>query len=117
MMRFWDDIEVVNMRHPESMQAPFKQGDFFEAEIVLNTGELTAEEIGIEVLFGRKNNGAVEKILHKANMDCEVLDNYNVKFTCKVPISNAGVYDFVFRLYPKHDLLPHRQDLRLVRWL
>jgi phosphorylase/glycogen(starch) synthase len=117
MLRFWDDIEVVQMKHPESMQAPFKQGDFFEAEIVLNPGELSIDEIGIEVLFGRKNNGSVEKILNKATMDSEVVDNNNVKFTCKVPISNAGVYDFVFRMYPKHELLPHRQDLRLVRWL
>jgi phosphorylase/glycogen(starch) synthase len=117
MLRFWDDIEVISMKYPEPLQVPFKQGDIFEAEIILNTAELDGNEIGIEVLFGRKNNGSVEKIIHKTELDMEKTDKSSYKYTCKVPISNAGVYDFVFRMFPKSSLLPHRQDLRLVKWL
>jgi len=41
----------------------------------------------------------------------------NLHYTCSFPIGKAGVYDFAFRLFPKHPELPHRQDFPLVRWI
>jgi phosphorylase/glycogen(starch) synthase len=38
-------------------------------------------------------------------------------FECNIPINQPGVFDFVFRLFPKSPLLPHRQDFNLVRWI
>ncbi|MEZ4906321.1 MAG: hypothetical protein R2771_01450 [Saprospiraceae bacterium] len=29
----------------------------------------------------------------------------------------TGVYDFTFRVTPKNDLLPHRMDFPLVKWI
>jgi hypothetical protein len=40
-----------------------------------------------------------------------------VSFACDIPINQAGVYDYVFRLFPKSPLLPHRQDFNLVKWI
>jgi hypothetical protein len=45
------------------------------------------------------------------------IDNHIVTFTCDIPIDQPGVYNYVFRLFPKNSLLPHRQDFNLVKWI
>jgi hypothetical protein len=40
-----------------------------------------------------------------------------VTFFIEIPTLQAGVFDYAFRLYPKHPLLPHRQDFNLVKWI
>ncbi|MBL7776216.1 MAG: hypothetical protein JNK89_09450, partial [Saprospiraceae bacterium] len=38
-------------------------------------------------------------------------------YACNFQPQTAGVFEFGFRMFPKHPLLPHRQDFGLVRWL
>ena len=38
-------------------------------------------------------------------------------YSCRFNPSAAGVFEYGFRMFPKHPLLPHRQDFGLVRWL
>ncbi|HNQ59542.1 MAG TPA: alpha-glucan family phosphorylase [Bacteroidales bacterium] len=114
--RLWKDILVLNMKFPGSEHPALRQGETFHAEVTLDIGELSPEDIGLELIFGRKINGTVDKLLFKNEMNQEIIDYHIVKFFCHIPITKAGVYDFSFRLYPKHPLLPHRQDFCLVRY-
>ena len=38
-------------------------------------------------------------------------------FEAEIEPSNAGTYRSCVRMYPKNDLLPHRQDFAYVKWL
>ena len=38
-------------------------------------------------------------------------------FECKFATNNAGSYKICIRMYPKNDLLPHRQDFCYIKWL
>jgi phosphorylase/glycogen(starch) synthase len=115
--RLWKDVLVIKLEFPGSDHPALRQGETFNAEVTLDIGELSPEDIGLEVLFGRKTNGTVDKLLFKNEMNLQVIDQHTVKFSCQIPINKAGVYDFSFRLFPKHPLLPHRQDFRLVKFL
>lgn len=116
-MRLWKDIIVKDARYPGDDHSAFRQGDVFKAEIVLDLGELTMDEVGIEVLFGKRNNGNVEKLYNVIPMQSEPQGDHVVKYHCEVPITTAGAFDFSFRMFPKHPLLPHRQDFCLVRFI
>jgi hypothetical protein len=102
---------------PDSSQKPLSLGESFKAEILLDLNELSGTDIGIEVLFGRKVNDEVKEPSFIEEMSLVKSDRNMVTFVCDIPIDQAGVYDYAFRLFPKSPLLPHRQDFNLVRWI
>ncbi len=117
MLKSWDQIEVLNVRIPDSSHKPLELGETFKAEITLNTGEVLPEEIGIEVLFGKKENDVVTRPEMKEELRISRTSKTGAHYVCELEIERAGVYDFVFRVYPKNPLLPHRQDFSLVKWI
>ncbi len=116
VVRGWDSIEVVSLTTPDSTIRPLPLGEPFRAEIVLDLNELSGTDIGVEVLFGKKVNDEVKELLHVEEMTMTRSEKNLVAFACEVQIEHAGVYDFTFRMFPKHPLLPHRQDFNLVKW-
>ncbi|MCK9424349.1 MAG: alpha-glucan family phosphorylase, partial [Bacteroidales bacterium] len=115
--RGWDSIEVLSVKVPDSNQKPLSLGESFKAEIVLDLNELSGTDIGIEVVFGKKVNDEVKEPDFIEEMVLERSEKNIVSFICNIPINQAGVHDFVFRLFPKSPLLPHRQDFNLIRWI
>ena len=117
VMRGWESIEVVSVKTPDSNLKPLSLGESFKAEIVLDLNELSGTDIGIEVLFGKKINDEVKEPSFTEEMTLMRSEKNLVAFACDIPINQAGVYDYVFRLFPKSPLLPHRQDFNLVKWI
>jgi len=115
--RGWDSIEVLSVKTPNSNQKPLSLGESFKAEIVLDLNELLGTDVGIEVVFGKKINDEVKEPDFIEEMTLNRAEKNIVSFTCNIPITQAGVYDFAFRLFPKSPLLPHRQDFNLIRWI
>lgn len=117
MIKGWDSIEVVSVKVPDSTLNPLLMGESFKTEIVLDTNELSSEDIGIEVLFGQKENDEVKKILFKEEMKLIKSEGHFVTFNCEIPTNSAGVFDFAFRIFPKNKNLAHRQDLKILKWV
>jgi hypothetical protein len=117
MLAVWEHLEVLNVKAPDPSVGPLNQGELFNAEIRINLQELSADDIGIEVLFGRKVNGEVKNISWICDMKLAEASNSHATFRCSIPMKKAGVYDYVFRVYPNNPHLPNRQDLNLVKWI
>jgi len=113
----WDDIKVENTKLPDSYDRPLKLGDHFKAEIELNLAGLSPEEIGLEIIFGHKEHDTIKEFTSVQNMEVKSVKEHTVVYACDIPLAQAGVFDYAFRLYPKHKLLPHRQNFSLVKWL
>lgn len=117
VLKNWDQLQVVSLRVPDSTQRPLVFGESFRAEIILNINDLSPEDIGIEVLFGKKLNDQVTDPKVMQEMKLERVEKNRVTFSCDIPFDQAGVYDYVFRLFPKNEFLPHRQDFAIVKWI
>jgi len=117
VLRGWESIEVVSIKTPDSNLKPLSLGESFKAEIILDLNELSGTDIGIEVLFGKKVNDEVKEPAFIEEMNLVKSEKNIVSYACDITINQAGVYDFVFRLYPKNSLLPHRQDFNLIKWI
>ncbi|MEI6346490.1 MAG: alpha-glucan family phosphorylase [Bacteroidota bacterium] len=116
MLTSWDAIEILRIDVPNSEQNPLSLGDHFHATVTVDLGSISPEDIGIEILFARKVNDKIDSIYKKFDLEFQPeSSNYSV-FSCKVPAINAGVYDYVFRIYAKNSNLAHRQDFELIRW-
>ena len=117
MSRGWDSIEVVSLVLPNSTDKPLHLGDVFTAEIIIDTNELSPEDIGIELLLGQKVNDEVKKLLLTEKMKLIKTEGSLATFNTEVTIIKAGVYDIAFRIFPDKDFLPHRLDFNLVKWV
>ena len=89
----------------------------FQAEVVLNIGDLNAEEIGVEVLFATTDKKGKLHIQERYDFTpVETVDG-RAKYVASINPDKSGLYQVAGRIYAKNADLPHRQDFELVRWL
>jgi phosphorylase/glycogen(starch) synthase len=117
VLREWDNIQVISLNLPDSTQKPLILGESFRAEIVLDLAELSPEDIGIEILFGRKVNDEIKEPLLVSRMTLVKAERNIATYNIDIPFNQAGVYDFTLRLFPVNPELPHRQDFSIVKWI
>ncbi|MCX6243188.1 MAG: alpha-glucan family phosphorylase [Bacteroidetes bacterium] len=117
VLREWNHLEIISLNMPDSTHKPLILGESFKAEIIIDLAELSPEDIGIEILFGKKVNDEVKEPLFTREMALTKASKNIATYSCDIPFNQAGVYDFTFRLYPKNKDLPHRQDFSIVKWI
>jgi len=113
----WDKVEVRSLILPDTNVRPLTFGEQFIAEITLLTPDLEPGDLAVELIFGQKNNELVNVITNAYKMKLVDSGDGWVKYYIKVPIKHAGVYNYTFRVYPTNEMLPHRQDFPLVKWV
>ena len=113
----WHDIKVISETLPQTNQEnALDTDDNFIARIELDLNGLSYEEIGVEILFARKYNDEITSIIYKQELEVSVEGDITV-YSCNIPIYRAGVHDFVFRVFPKSDLIAYNEDISLVKWI
>ncbi len=126
----WDQLEVVDKDVYNTDNHPLPLGGEFTASITLDLKGLDPEDIGVELLIAEKKQGVhrivMTEELKQQKVRSQVAagdDNGEeeakslVKYICKKQMEFAGVYEYGFRIFPVHSLLPHRQDFNLIRWI
>jgi starch phosphorylase len=113
----WDGIELVELDAPDTYNRSFALGEKFTASVSLQAGQLSADDIGVELVFFRRKTETELDLIGIHDLRFANQKGQSVTYTCEVAPKVAGVFEYGFRLYPKHPLLPHRQDFGLVRWL
>lgn len=113
----WDMLVVKEYRLPDADKGALKLGDDFVAELDIQLNGLEATDIGVEIVFGRKENDQISSFIHLEEMEQIHTDDTMATFRCSIPATKAGVFDYAFRLYPKHKSLKYRQIFPLVKWV
>ena len=101
---------------PDSNSDSLAIGSEFQAEIILNVGDLKAEELGVEVLFATEKKGRLHIQERYEFTPVECVDG-RAKYAATITPDRSGIYQVAGRIYAKNALLPHRQDFELVKWL
>ncbi|HBF89440.1 MAG TPA: alpha-glucan family phosphorylase [Bacteroidales bacterium] len=117
IIRGWKSIEVISVNLPEASTKPLLLGDKFRAEVVLNLHELSVNDIGMELVFGRKVMDEVTQALWIEKFELIETNKGLSKYVCEFNMKKSGVYDYSLRIFPTNELLPHRQDFNLLRWI
>ncbi len=113
----WDMLSVKEYRLPDPEKGMLMLGEDFVAEIDLDLSGLEPDDVGLEIIFGNKVDDQVKDYIHVEDMEMISTDNSTATFRCEIHATRAGVYDYAFRLYPKHPMLKYRQLFPLVKWL
>ena len=110
----WDNIRVVSK--DDSALDCVETGKEGKLTYVIDEQGLN-DAIGLE-LVTLVNNQNTEKSIHSV-IPFKVVGHSgnNFTFECSFDPDIAGAYRTAVRMFPKNDLLPHRQDFCYVKWL
>jgi glycogen phosphorylase len=115
--KVWDAIELAHLDAPDTFNRSLPLGEHFAAALTLNLHTLSAADIGVEVVFYKRISETQLELIGTHTMEPGHQKGSLVTYSCDFQPSNAGVFEYGFRMYPKHPMLPHRMDFDLVRWL
>ncbi len=110
----WDGIKVLSVEGGES-STNNHTGAEYAVQVTIDTNGLN-KDLGLEnVVY--KQEGGEEKLWETVQFDVVKEEGSIVTFGLKDRLKDAGVFRYGFRLYPKNEALPHRQDFAYVRWI
>lgn len=118
VFRGWESIEVLSVKTPDVVKEQIQVGQEYKCEVVLNTNELSPEDVGVEFLMVKTNadNGRIKLVDHREFKLAGVSGRTAIYEVTLLPVK-TGAFDFGIRLFPKNPTLPHRQDFSLVKWI
>jgi len=117
MRESWENVEVVEYNVMDTENRSLNLGEEFEASIQLDLNGVAAENIGLEVVFFQRRSEKDVKLIISKELKLQSKQGKLATYTCTLPVQIAGVYEYGFRMFPKHEMLAHRQDLELVKWI
>ena len=115
----WDKINIVSSEMFDSANKPFPLGQEYSPRITIDKGELAAEDIGVEIVIISKRIHQTDPIhlISKTELKPILVSGNTVTYECRVCIKHSGVFEYGFRIFPKHSLLENRQDFFLQKWI
>lgn len=113
----WNNIEVLDIAIPEDMINASQAGKEYEINIKIDVKNENMKGVGIELVSMNIDNNYVEKLDKTCELSLVKAEGTILTFNLNYRIDNAGAYKYSFRMFPKNELLPHRQDFCYVRWL
>lgn len=115
VMREWPSVDFADINVLNNNQKMFSLGESYTGEVLLELGELSIEDIGVELVIARRKNQEMHFIEKHSFIPLGMVDG-KAKYRIEVTPSVSGIHMLALRIYPKHRLLPHRQDFPLVKW-
>lgn len=112
----WDSIEVVSCSETEEIEkGSIKRGQEYLVRCTVDEKGLN-DALGVDFLILGFDSEGVDHIESIVELDMVKREGDLFTFEKKVSISNAGSFKVGYRMYPKHEDLPHRQDFCFVKW-
>ena len=112
----WDAVKVVSAEKGEALVAgQIEAGKKYDINIVIDEAGLD-NAIGVELVTILTDKDNVEHIYNVEPLDVVKREGNLYTFHVTHAINNAGSFKIAYRIFPKNDLLPHRQDFCYVKW-
>ena len=110
----WDAINVVSKENNMPATGP-ETGEEYKFTFVVDEQGLD-NAIGLEFVALGKNEKGEDCIKEIHPFKVVKREGNLYTFECTTTQGDAGLYKCAVRMYPKNDLLPHRQDFAYVKW-
>ena len=112
----WDDIRVVNMEKPEDViNGSIAAGQKYKLRMEVDEAGLE-DVVGIELVTLTTDQNGEDHIYSVEPFAMVGKNGNNHVFELEHTLNNAGSFKVAYRMYPKNENLPHRQDFCYVKW-
>jgi len=113
----WDAIEVVNVNIPEKLIHNPQVGEDYSLGVVVDVKALNDKGIGIELVVTKLGDNNKVMLYDVEELKLVKVEDTKLYFGIDYQMNRAGSFKYAFRMFPKNEDLPHRQDFCYVRWI
>ena len=92
-------------------------GEEYYGEVVVNLGDLKAEDIAIEMVMTEVSQDGSSKLLSTVPLKLQKEAGRFAHYSIDLRPDKPGNFNYGFRLFPTNKNLVHRTDFALVKWL
>jgi glycogen phosphorylase/synthase len=117
MVREWDNIEILSYSIDKPDGNVYRSGRKYTAEVVLDVNNIQPEYVGVEYVLTRMNTTGEYEFVASGEFNPVSFKKGKCYFRAELTPEKAGLFFYGIRLFPKHKMLPHRQDFHLLRWI
>ena len=112
----WDSIRVVSAEKPDPLKiGQIEAGQKYDIYITVDEAGLD-NAIGVELVTLTTDNENVDHIYSVEPLEVVKREGNLYTFHVTHRINNAGSFKIAYRIFPKNEELPHRQDFCYVKW-
>ena len=113
----WNEIEVVSVERDENVvNGNIEVGKNYSISMVIDEKGLN-DAVGVELVTLTTDNSGNDVIYSVEPMEMVKQEGNLFTFNINYSLNNAGAFKVCYRIYPKHEELPHRQDFAFVKWM
>ena len=112
----WDNIKVADFKVPNRNEQLISIGKTYKGEITLELGDLRPEDVGVELVVAQQKDDKF-KVLSTTEFTVAAQEGNKATYQLEIASEYPGALHLAIRIFPKNNLLPHRQDFALVKWL
>lgn len=115
IVRNWDSIEIRSLKVKTTTSPTI--GDVFDVDAIVDTKNLNDSGIGLELVLLHANGNSDFRFERTKEFNLVKKEGSLMYFNLNYGIKQGGSYRYGFRLFPKNDDLPYRQDMCYVKWV
>ncbi len=112
----WDKISVVDVQVSDGIK-PLELGEKFQAEVILDLGTLSPQDIGVDLVFSKREEDGQFQTRNVQELKPTANKKNQTVYTGEATASMTGAFQYGIRFYPKNPSLNYRRDLPLVEWI
>ncbi|MGL5684127.1 MAG: alpha-glucan family phosphorylase [Marinifilaceae bacterium] len=113
--REWPSVDFASVDIVGNYQRSFNIGEPYIGEVLLELGELSIGDVGVEMVLAKRRNQEMI-FVDRFNFTPVGMEDGKAKYKIELMPTVAGIHIIALRIYPTNKLLPHRQDFPLVKW-
>ena len=113
----WDKIQVLSIDVPENLIHNPQVGEVNNINIVIDIKDIDDNGIGIELVATKLGKNNVDTLYDVEELKLVKTEGTKLFFNLEYQLDMAGTFKYGFRMFPKNEDLPHRQDFCYVRWI
>jgi len=113
----WNDIELKRMEIADEMKNVMKIGKEYPIIAEMDLKGLTSDDVGLEFIATENVDDEIPGIIRRLDFEAEKSEGGTCIFKLNYSPLHPGTFNYGIRIYPKNNGLPHRQDIKLVKWL
>jgi len=115
--RQWNSIEVQNIDITNTANEALALGRTYQGELVMKIGTMDAQDIGAELVLTENSPEGQITNIEKIQLPLTKFEKGEAHFAIELNPKRAGSFNYGFRVYPKNENIPYRQDFAFVKWV
>ena len=116
MAEGWEQIEIQQVEIPDTLLHHPQVGEDYTLNVVVDVKDAAYKGVGVELVVTKLDASNKDSLYDVEELKLVKTDGTRLYFSMAYNMNRAGTFKYAFRMFPKNEDLPHRQDFCFVRW-